>query len=108
MAEHVINITMENFEDEVIKSEQPILVDFWAPWCGPCRMLGPVVDELAQEYSGKFKVGKLNVDEQGKLAAKYKVMSIPTIIIFRNGEVADRSIGVKSKEEIQNMIAKYI
>jgi thioredoxin 1 len=106
--ENVINVTSENFEQEVLKSEQTVLVDFWAGWCGPCRMVGPIIEELAQDYSGKLKVGKLNVDEQGELSAKFKVMSIPTIIVFKNGEVVDKAIGARSKAEFENMISKHI
>ena len=106
--ENVINVTSENFEEEVLKSGQTVLVDFWAAWCGPCRMVGPIIDELAHDYSGKLKVGKLNVDEQGELSSKYRVMSIPTIMIFKNGEVVDKVAGARSKAEFENMIAKHI
>ena len=100
----VIKITANNFEEEVVKSDVPVLVDFWAPWCGPCQMQGPVVDEAAQEMAGKLKVGKLNVDEEGSLAQKYNVMSIPTLILFQNGEVAKKEMGFHSLEEIKAMI----
>lgn len=100
----VIKITADNFEEEVVKSDVPVLVDFWAPWCGPCQMQGPVVDEAAQEFAGKLKVGKLNVDEEGSLAQKYSVMSIPTLILFQNGEVLKKEMGFHSLEEIKTMI----
>ncbi|MCI9525441.1 MAG: thioredoxin [Lachnospiraceae bacterium] len=100
----VIKITANNFEEEVVKSDVPVLVDFWAPWCGPCQMQGPVVDEAAQDMAGKLKVGKLNVDEEGSLAQKYNVMSIPTLILFQNGEVAKKEMGFHSLEEIKAMI----
>ncbi len=100
----VIKITADNFEEEVVKSDVPVLVDFWAPWCGPCQMQGPVVDEAAQEFAGKLKVGKLNVDEEGSLAQKYSVMSIPTLILFHNGEVLKKEMGFHSLEEIKTMI----
>ena len=100
----VIKITANNFEEEVVKSDVPVLVDFWAPWCGPCQMQGPVVDEAAQDMAGKLKVGKLNVDEEGFLAQKYNVMSIPTLILFQNGEVAKKEMGFHSLEEIKAMI----
>lgn len=100
----VIKITAGNFEEEVLKSDVPVLVDFWAPWCGPCQMQGPVVDEAAQELDGKLKVGKLNVDEEGSLAQRYNVMSIPTLILFQNGEVARKEMGFHSLEEIKAMI----
>ncbi len=102
MAEYVI--TKENFENEVIESAVPVLVDFWAPWCGPCRMLAPVIEEIAEEYEGSIKVGKINVDEQGSLAMEFGVASIPTLILFKNGEIADTSVGFMSKEEIEEML----
>lgn len=95
----VITITLENFETEVIKSEKPVLVDFWAPWCGPCRMLSPVVDEIAEENSN-IKVGKVNVDEQEELAMRFGIMSIPTLIVFKNGEAVKRTMGVQPKAAI--------
>ena len=95
----VINITLENFEAEVIKSEIPVLVDFWAPWCGPCRMLSPVVDEIANEKTD-IKVGKVNVDEQEELAMRFGIMSIPTLIVFKNGEPVKKTMGVQPKAAI--------
>lgn len=95
----VITITLENFENEVIKSEKPVLVDFWAPWCGPCRMLSPVVDEIAEENSN-IKVGKVNVDEQEDLAVRFGIMSIPTLIVFKNGEAVKKTMGVQPKAAI--------
>lgn len=90
-----------NFEQEVLKSDIPVLVDFYADWCGPCKMMAPVVDELAAEYEGKVKVGKLNVDESSAAAAKYRVMSIPTFIVFKNGEAVDTLVGAVSKKELE-------
>lgn len=95
-----ITITTDNFEDEVLKSEVPVLVDFWATWCGPCKMLSPVVSEIAEESDGSYKVGKINVDEQMDLAEKYNVMSIPTVIVFKNGEPAATSVGVVPKSKL--------
>lgn len=95
----VVTITLENFENEVIKSDKPVLVDFWAPWCGPCRMLSPVVDEIAEENSN-IKVGKVNVDEQEELAMRFGIMSIPTLIVFKNGEVVKKTMGVQPKAAI--------
>ncbi len=97
-------ITSENFEQEVLKSETPVLVDFWATWCGPCRMVGPVVEELAEELAGTVKVGKINVDEQGPLAMKYGVMSIPTLILFKNGEVAAKTVGAMPKDMLKKQL----
>jgi len=95
----VIELTKENFEAEVLKSDKPVLVDFWAVWCGPCRMISPVVDEIA-ETNDSVKVGKINVDEQIELAQKYGVMSIPTLLLFKNGEVAAQTVGVQPKEAL--------
>lgn len=95
-----IKITSKNFESEVLGSEVPVLLDFWAAWCGPCRMLGPVIAEIAEEWEGRIKVGKVNVDEEGALASKFGIMSIPTVMVFKNGEVTATSIGYKPKEEL--------
>lgn len=99
----VITITKENFETEVLGSGKPVLVDFWASWCGPCRMLSPVVDQIAEE-TDTVKVGKINVDEQAELAAQFGVMSIPTLIVFKNGKVDKTSVGVVPKEQILSML----
>lgn len=95
-----IKITVDNFEEEVLGSQIPVLVDFWATWCGPCRMLGPVVAEIAEELEGKVKVGKVNVDEEGELAARFGISSIPTVMVFKNGEVTNTSVGFCPKEEL--------
>lgn len=95
-----IVLTDKNFETEVINADMPVLVDFWATWCSPCRMLAPIVAEIAEEYSGKIKVGKINVDEQQELAAKYNVMSIPMLIYFKNGKIAATSVGFRSKADV--------
>ena len=99
----VITITKENFESEVLHSAKPVLLDFWASWCGPCRMLSPVVDEVAEERTD-VKVGKVNVDEQPDLAAEFGVMSIPTLLVFRNGQLVNRSIGLVSQPEILRLM----
>lgn len=93
-----LNFTDANFESEVLKSETPVLVDFWAPWCAPCRIVSPIVEELAKEYSGKLKVGKLNVDDNPKSAQNFSVMSIPTVILFKNGKPGATIIGAQSKD----------
>ena len=95
-----IKITVDNFEEEVLGSQIPVLVDFWASWCGPCRMLSPVVAEIAEELEGKVKVGKVNVDEEGELAARFGISSIPTVMVFKNGEVTNTSVGFCPKEEL--------
>ncbi len=106
--EKVTVITKNNFEEEVLKSDKTVLVDFWAPWCGPCRAVGPIVDELASEYDGRAKVSKLNVDDEGEIAAKFRVMSIPTLMIFKNGDVVEKVIGARSKSELASLIDKHI
>ncbi|MCK5014895.1 MAG: thioredoxin [Candidatus Omnitrophica bacterium] len=101
-------LTDANFEQEILKSDLPCLIDFWAPWCGPCRMVGPVVEEIAKEYQGKLKVGKVNVDEAPKVASQYKIMSIPTLSIFKNGERVDTVVGAVPKEQIISAIDLHL
>ncbi|MCQ2354344.1 MAG: thioredoxin [Clostridia bacterium] len=95
-----ITLTKDNFESEVLRSEIPVLVDFWAVWCGPCRMLAPVIEGIAREYDGKVKVGKVNVDDEPELAVKYGISVIPTVLIFKGGEVTGNSVGFVPKENI--------
>ncbi|MBR0381633.1 MAG: thioredoxin [Eubacterium sp.] len=100
----IVTLTEDNFEKEVLKAEGTVLVDFWAEWCGPCRMLSPVVDQIAEEMGDKIKVGKLNVDDQAYIARKYKIMSIPTLIVFKDGEVVNKSVGFINKQQIAAMV----
>ncbi len=99
-----LNITKNNFQSEVLDSTTPVLVDFWASWCGPCRMLTPVVDQIAQEQVGALKVAKVNVDDEPQLAAQFGVMSIPTLVLFRDGRPVSKSVGVKPKQAILGML----
>ncbi len=103
-----VTITDQNFDTEVLKAKEPVLVDFWAVWCGPCQMQGPIVEEVAKTMAGKAKVGKLNVDENPRMAQKYGVMSIPTIMIFKGGTVVKQFIGVQSKETLVGELNKLI
>lgn len=99
-----IKLTDQNFEQEVLRADMPVLVDFWASWCGPCRMLSPVIAEIAEEYAGKVKVGKVNVDEQPNLANRYGIASIPTVMLFKNGEVVNTSLGYRPKNDLETML----
>ena len=106
--ESVKTFTTANFEADVLKSEQAVLVDFWAPWCGPCRKVAPVIDELAGEYAGRIIFGKLNVDENGPLTQQYEVMSIPTIGIFKEGKMVDKIVGFRPKPDLAKLLDKYL
>jgi len=101
VANEVKTLTDATFDDEVAKATMPMIVDFWAPWCGPCRMVGPIIDEIAQEHGDKVAIGKLNVDENPGTASKFSVMSIPTIILFKDGEPATKIIGARSKADFE-------
>lgn len=98
-----LKITSANFEEEVLKSDKPVLIDFWATWCGPCRMLAPVIEEIAEEYEGKIKVGKINVDEEIQLAQSFRVASIPTVVLMKDGKLVNQTVGFQPKESIVKM-----
>ena len=99
-----VKITTTNFEQEVLQSQIPVLLDFWADWGGPCRMAAPIIDEIAAETAGKVKVGKVNVDTDIELAQRYRIASIPTFLVFKNGELAEKAIGLQSKEDLVNLL----
>lgn len=104
----VRNFTVDNFADEVLQAAEPVLVDFWAPWCGPCRMVGPVVEKIARDYAGRLKVGKVNVDENRDLAGKYGIMSIPTLIVFKDSNEAKRIVGFRGEKELVDAIDQVL
>jgi thioredoxin 1 len=104
MAEGVKEFTDSNFETEVLKSQEPVLVDFWAPWCGPCRMIAPLVEEMAGKYAGSVKIGKVNIDENPNSAARYGVMSIPTLLVFKGGNVVQTLVGLQSKQKLEGVL----
>ncbi len=108
MAENVIEVTDANFESVVLKSELPALVDFWAEWCAPCRAIAPLVEEIAQEYAGKMKVAKLNVDENPSTPGKYGVRGIPTLILFKGGQVVDQIVGAVPKDQIKALVDRAL
>lgn len=99
-----LQLTDTSFEAEVVKADKPVLVDFWAPWCGPCRMLSPLVDELAKEYEGKVKVGKINTDDNAQVATQFRISAIPTLLFFKGGKVIDQLVGVHPKTEIKKRL----
>jgi thioredoxin 1 len=108
MSEYVSEVTDQNFEQEVLKSDQPVLVDFWAEWCQPCRVLAPTVEAVAQKYAGKAKVVKLNVDHNNQVAQRYGIKGIPTLILFKNGSEVERVVGTTSKENISRLIDRAL
>ena len=108
MAENVVEITDDNFEDTVLNSDTPIVVDFWAEWCGPCKMIAPSLEQLADEYAGTFKVGKLNVDDNRETAMKYGIRSIPTLLVIKKGDVAEQIVGAHPKDTLKDKILTAI
>lgn len=104
----VLEVTDKNFESEVLKSDLPVLVDFWAEWCGPCKMIGPIVNEISEELDGKLKVAKVNVDDAQELAGNYQIMSIPTLLLFKGGEVAEQIVGAVPKDQILEKVNIHI
>ena len=105
-AKNIVYLTETNFSEEVTNSPVPVLVDFWAEWCGPCKMIAPLLDELASEYDGKVKVAKVNIDEQQNLASQHGIRAVPTLLLFKGGEVADQIVGVKSKRDLKASLDK--
>ena len=100
MAGNVLSFTDANFQTDVLESDQPVLVDFWAPWCGPCKLIAPTIDAIATEYAGKVRVGKVNTDENPKVATEYSVSAIPTVLLFQNGQPVDKFVGVVNKAKL--------
>jgi len=100
-ASNIVTLNQENFQTEVVQSQKPILVDFWAEWCGPCKMLAPILDEIAQEYDGKARIGKVDIDQHQGLAAQFGISAIPTLLLFKNGEVVDQLRGLRSKRDLK-------
>jgi thioredoxin 1 len=105
-AENIVTATESNFQTEVLSAAQPVLVDFWAEWCGPCKMIAPVLAELATEYDGKVKIAKVNIDDNQNLAAQFRVTAIPTLLIFKNGQVTEQMVGAKSKRDLKASLDK--
>ena len=103
-----VNLTTDNFEQEVIRSQLPALVDFWAPWCGPCQMIAPYIKQIAKAYAGKLKVCKINVDEASELATKYAIMSIPALMVFKEGKVMEKRVGLMKKDALEDLVKQYI
>ena len=108
MGQHVSNLTDATFNEEIASSEVPVVVDFWAEWCGPCKMIAPALEEIATEHAGKIKIAKVNVDEHPDLARRFDVMSIPTLLVFKDGEPAQRLVGAKGKAQLLQDLAQYI
>jgi thioredoxin 1 len=106
-ASNIVTLTDANFKEQVLESLTPVLVDFWAEWCGPCKMLAPILDDVASDYDGRVKVGKVNVDEHQAVASEYGIRAIPTLLIFKNGQVVEQVVGLKSKRDLKANIEKF-
>jgi thioredoxin 1 len=104
----VLTITNSNFDEVVLNSDKPVLVDFWATWCGPCRMVSPLIEELADEYGETAVVGKVNVDDESELASKFRIMSIPTVMLFKNGQAVEKIVGARSKNEFAELLDRHV
>ncbi|BCJ97829.1 thioredoxin [Anaerocolumna chitinilytica] len=102
----VLKITRENFKKEVMESKMPVLLDFWASWCGPCKMVSPIIDQVAEEKKDTIKVGKINIDEEGELAEQFRIMSIPTLVVIKDGKIVESSVGVKPKNAILSLLSE--
>jgi thioredoxin 1 len=105
---NMLNLTEANFAEEVLRCSVPVLVDFWAEWCGPCKMIAPILDEIAQEYDGRLKIGKVNIDDQQSLATQHGIRAIPTLLVFKNGEVADQIVGLRSKRDLKANLDRVV
>jgi thioredoxin 1 len=103
-----VELTTENFQSEVIESDVPVLIDFWAEWCMPCKMIAPVLEELGEEYDGRLKIGKIDVDSQGELAGEYNIVSIPTLLVFNGGEIVQQHVGAAPRPTIEGLIKDYV
>ncbi len=104
----MLTLTQDNFSEEVLRSPVPVLVDFWAEWCGPCKMIAPILDEIAQEYDGRLKIGKVNIDDQQSLASQHGIRAIPTLLVFKDGQVADQIVGLRSKRDLKANLDRVV